>query len=86
LDDIEGMDKAQLLDVIHLGLMKHLARVLSDGTATNQDVASARAFLKDSKVITPTDDDQEDDGDMPPKGEPMPLPGPKYPNEYDHDE
>ncbi len=75
------MTQAQLLEEIHMGALRELARLLRSGNATHQELAVARGLLRDNKVTVPPEDgDGEEDPNLPPQ-----APKREFP-EYDHDE
>lgn len=45
-----------MLEVIHLGLLKDLARSVRSGSAGHQELAIARGILRDNKKVVPADD------------------------------
>jgi hypothetical protein len=79
MDDIQTMDEAKLLETIHLGLLRDLARTVRSGRATHQELAIARGLLRDnSKKVTPEDE---------PEDEALPPQAPKREfRKYEHDE
>ncbi len=80
-DDIEAMDEGQLLDTIHLGLLRDLARTVRSGRATHQELAVARGLLRDNKRTVP----DPSDPNLPEQSAKTPLPERRFPN-YEHDE
>jgi hypothetical protein len=61
VDDAESMDEAALLKGIRVALLRDLFRALSQGTATHQEKAIAKALLRDnnSKVDATEEDDDD---------------------------
>jgi len=83
-DDIEGMSEAELLECIHIGTLKTLARILHSGEAAYQELAVARGLLRDNKKVVPPDETGPEDENLPP-AQRRTLPGRTFPD-YDHDE
>lgn len=81
-DDIEAMDEATLLEAIHIGVLRDLARSVRGGDAGHQELAIARGILRDNKKIVPPSEDDTDD-QLPEQGATA-LPR-KFPR-YEHDE
>jgi hypothetical protein len=81
VDDIQTMTEAELLQEIHVGSLRELARTLRSGNATHQELAVAARILKDNnKRVDPEDDDDEEDPNLPPKAEKRAFPN------YEHNE
>lgn len=82
-DDIEGMDEQQLLEAIHIGVLRDLARSVRSGNASHQELAIARGLLRDNnKKIAPADDGVDDT--LPGAGR-VAMPRREFPD-YGHDE
>jgi hypothetical protein len=76
LDDAEKMDEKSLLDGIRLSLLRDLFRSLSQGTATHQEKAIAKALLRDNNSkVDPTaggeGNDEDGDTDEGPQARPI---------------
>lgn len=78
------MQELQLLEVIHLGLLRDLARSVRSGTAGHQELAIARGLLRDNKKVVPAEPDDQD-GELPEHGGKVPLPAREW-GTYEHDE
>lgn len=82
-DDIENMTEPQLLDAIHMGVLRTLARTLQSGEAPYQELAIARGLLRDNRKVVPPGDNP--DGNLPPQGQ-RPLPSHREFPPYKHDD
>lgn len=83
-DDIEQMDEQALLEVIHLCLLKDLARTIRGGSASHQELAIARGILRDNKKVVPPGDNDPDD-QLPEYAGKSELPHREF-SDYEHDE
>lgn len=78
IDDIQTMTEEQLLESIHLGLLRDLARRVHNGEATHQELAIARGLLRDNKRVVTVE--EPEDESLPPQAPPREFP------KYDPDE
>lgn len=65
IDDVSKMSSRAVLEGIRDELARDLLRDLRNGTATHQEKAIARGFLRDNHSLIPDDDDGEE-GDLGP--------------------
>lgn len=84
VDDLQSMDEAKLLEEIHMGTLRELARTLRSGNATHQELAVARGLLRDNKkLVAPDEDDM--DPNLPAQGKAGVPPKREFPD-YEHNE